>query len=283
MLQFLIIALYAGIVTLLQQPFSKKIQNAVSIEEAIRTRKVYKIIRVLSIIIFFILNWACCFLMNYFDDRIAGVDIIAITQTAVVVTIMGHFLQQGIRSFSVFNPISIMTIDDMYKNKKKFSLYLRGFEKDAYCSLTEAQSSNDSSQGFSEFNFTKQMSKITPIYAVGMTKELTSPIGAKRIYLADDTWQKDVRYLMEKASTIFILMNERESCLWEIEQSAEMLHKTCYIVDDCIQYEHIRQKTVLLTSQLFQTTRKHLSILDSLTSLTTLSSKALQLQIRLVL
>jgi CYTH domain-containing protein len=78
------------------------------------------------------------------------------------------------------------------------------------------------------------------VCAVGMTKELDSPDGAIRVYVNDKTWQENVRELMEKAQEIYILINDRDSCLWEIEQSASMQSKTTYIVSDLDKYNRAR-------------------------------------------
>lgn len=238
MLQFLVIALYAGIIYLIQKPYSKRMLESSSLKEAVKTRTQFKRIRTASLLIFFILN----FVYGYFVQRYENgtTNYVSIASTAFIVTFMGHIVGQGFESFSQFNPISLLVIEDIYKSKKRFSLYLRGFEKDNYKSLQEASYADG--QTFSEFNLTRLLSKSIPTYAVGMTKELTSPHGALRIYLDDQTWKSGVEYLMDRASSIFILMNEKESCLWEIEQSSRLLDKTCFIVDDPIQYDNIRIK-----------------------------------------
>ena len=87
----------------------------------------------------------------------------------------------------------------------------------------------------------KTLQKSINVVAVGMTKEISSPEGgAQRVYLNDDTWQKDVKLMMEKAYKIVILVNDRDSCIWEIEQSAEMQDKTVYIVDDLMKFNNVR-------------------------------------------
>ena len=76
-----------------------------------------------------------------------------------------------------------------------------------------------------------------------MTKELEQPSGAKRLYLNDSTWREDVKELMEKSIAIIILMNDKESCVWEIEQSATMLEKTYFFIDTFEKYCNIKEKT----------------------------------------
>jgi hypothetical protein len=73
-----------------------------------------------------------------------------------------------------------------------------------------------------------------------MTKEIESPRGALRVYLSDSNWKEDVYDLMHNAQKIYILVNDRNSCIWEIEQSIEMIDKTVYIVDDLQKYDNVR-------------------------------------------
>lgn len=74
------------------------------------------------------------------------------------------------------------------------------------------------------------------IYTVGMTKELVSPVGAKRIYLDDTTWQADVVNLINRADYVFVLVNPSESCIWEILQcqinAAEKTYYFIHSIDD---------------------------------------------------
>jgi len=238
MLQFLVIALYAGILYYIQKPFSKRILKSQNLDEAVKIRQQFKRTRYASLILFFIMNFVYGLLVQQYQN--GTVNYVSIASTSFVVTFFGHIIGQGFESFSQFNPISLCVIEDIYKFKGKFSLYLRGFERDNYKSLQEASYLND--QTFSEVNLANFLSKFIPTYAVGMTKELTSPHGAKRIYLEDVSWKSGVQYLMQRASSIFILMNEKESCLWEIEQSASLLEKTCFIVDDPSQYDNIRKQ-----------------------------------------
>lgn len=69
-----------------------------------------------------------------------------------------------------------------------------------------------------------------------MTKESYSPIGADRIYLDDSTWKDDVIDLMVTAEKIVVLVDNKENCLWEIEQTNKLKWKTVYIVNDYYKY-----------------------------------------------
>lgn len=95
---------------------------------------------------------------------------------------------------------------------------------------------------FSEYNLAKawkyskkiwRNSKKVKLYCVGMTKELESPVGCKRIYIDDTTWQDNVTELIKRASRIFVLVNTSESCLWEIKQCEQYAKdRTIYILHD---------------------------------------------------
>ena len=121
------------------------------------------------------------------------------------------------------------------KYGRRYALYLRGFTEDDYSSLSVLEN-RKKTEGFSEYELVRAVSKTLPVCAVGMTKEVDAPYGAMRVYVNDTTWKSDVRELMEKATHIFILVNSRQSCIWEIEQAGEMLNKTDFIVDDLVKY-----------------------------------------------
>ena len=121
-----------------------------------------------------------------------------------------------------------------------FVLYLRGFEKDNYSD--KFRLSFTKPKGFSEYNFTKIVSKKYLCAAIGMTIELDAPLGAKRIYVDDNTWKNNVMDLIDKAKIVFILVNNRPSCLWEIESSAGYLDKTVFIVDNPVKYVLVQEE-----------------------------------------
>ena len=75
--------------------------------------------------------------------------------------------------------------------------------------------------------------------AVGMTKEIDSPNGAIRLYLNDEKWKKDVLDLMQESLMIYILVDDRESCIWEIIQSRKFIDKTVFIVDNIDKYNSV--------------------------------------------
>ena len=81
-----------------------------------------------------------------------------------------------------------------------------------------------------------------PVYAVGMIKELNSPIGAEHIYLNDAEWESEVIELMTKASLVFILLNDSQSCIWEICKSNQFKDKVVFISNNSEKLTNIRKE-----------------------------------------
>ncbi len=123
---------------------------------------------------------------------------------------------------------------DFFERNKMFALYLRGFENDDYSNKWRLVKKE--SKQFSEYLFTKILSKHCVCAAIGMTQELDAPLGAKRIYVDDETWKDDVAELMEKSHQIYILVNNRPSCIWEIETAVKFIEKVVLIIDDPVKY-----------------------------------------------
>lgn len=133
--------------------------------------------------------------------------------------------------------ISTQTKTDFLFENSDFSLYLRAFEKDLYYPNCFSTSKNT----FSEYHFTKILSKWFLCAAIGMTEEIDAPIGAIRVYVNDETWKEDVKELMNKANLIFILISSRPSCIWEIESTNDLLSKTIFIIDDPVDYVLVQE------------------------------------------
>jgi len=128
---------------------------------------------------------------------------------------------------------------DFFEGNKVFALYLRGFENDDYSNKWGLVKKKR--KQFSEYLFTKILSKYCVCSAIGMTKELDAPLGAKRIYVDDETWKDDVAELMEKSDKIYILINNRPSCIWEIESAVQYIEKVVMIIDDPIKYVLVQE------------------------------------------
>lgn len=129
---------------------------------------------------------------------------------------------------------------------KHFALYLRGFSRDDYSETTEHLQKTSKSESFSEGRFIHLLKQYIPVYAVGMTKELEGPHGASRVYLNDSEWEQEVEALMSKATLIVILLNESDSCIWEIQQARKYKDKIVYICDNQDKLVKVRQKLNVL-------------------------------------
>ena len=138
----------------------------------------------------------------------------------------------------LFGNISCENIDSFVQKNERFILYLRGFD----CDVPYGKESRNDTHVFNEALFveTVEYALGVPICALGMTKEIDSPLGATRVYVTDDNWKASVLKLMNCAEKIVILVNDRESCVWEIDQSKTLLDKTIFVVDDLKKYSAVR-------------------------------------------
>lgn len=234
--------------------YKREISICVELNKSLKIRQRFLRQRRFSVLFFFLFNLLCllsmCWISNIILNDNSSLIVKVITgrfyqmtpgtifTNAVFLTIMGYTLGGGFNSYKEYNPISVHTIKDLFKiQDKSFILFLRGFDRDNY-GAKYTEKVNESF--FSEKIFAEHMPM--PLYAVGMTKELTSPIGATRVYLNDESWKEDVLFLMKKAYAIFILVNKKPSCIWEIEQSEKMLEKTCFLIDNMEQYCSVRDR-----------------------------------------
>lgn len=141
-----------------------------------------------------------------------------------------------------------------FEKNRVFTLYLRGFENDNYSGKWGIYKTKN--RQFSEYLFTKILSKHCICAAIGMTKELDAPLGAKRIYVDDETWKGDVAELMEKSHQIYILINNRPSCIWEIEAAVKYIEKVVLIIDDPVKYVLVQEaiKGTVVLPQIYDMT-----------------------------
>ncbi len=139
----------------------------------------------------------------------------------------------------LFGNLSYFTTDEYLARNEEFYLYLRGFDDDV-----PFKESGKYVLKFDESLFAEavEYGAGVPMCALGMTKEVDSPVGAQRIYVDDDNWQEKVLLLMQRAKQIFILINNSQSCLWEIEQAATMKDKILFIVDSRERYDYVRER-----------------------------------------
>lgn len=207
----------------------RKLAEAKREEEILSTKRatdtIYAVIIVVSIIVFIVLcikegfEWE-----NLFILFAIAYDVYAYKHNyqRLIEKLRGH--------------ISHMFADELLSMQEPFALYLRGFKDDSYSNKYKERDFNEL-----EFSLVVKEHLGIDMYAIGMTKELDSPKGAQRVYVDDETWKEKVEMLIEKSSRIYVLVNNRESCLWEMRQVAPYLAKTAFIVNDRSNYQQIRE------------------------------------------
>ena len=131
--------------------------------------------------------------------------------------------------------ISTLTIDDV-NLAEEYVLYLRGFKQDCY--MWDGKNTNE----FREDKLFSMISKKMKSYAIGMTKELYSPIGASRIYFDEAEWKEGVKILMKHSKYIIINVHDSNNCIYEIEESLRYSYKTICIVTNLDYYNAIKEK-----------------------------------------
>lgn len=221
-------AILGGIMWLLDLPFKQKIKNSNSVEESLKARRRLRRFRRFWSLVLIAVFSIVVLVIGVNEDMSAetvGRDVGMI----IAFAIMGGWTR-------LRGNVQANSRDEYLAQhiEKGFVLYLRAFESDFY-------SKNPKDHSF-EGDLVKAVEKHRDICAIGMTNELDAPYGATRVYVSDESWQQDVKMLMRYADAIFILMNDRQSCIWEIAQSADMLSKTCFIIDSESRYEKIKNE-----------------------------------------
>ena len=244
----LILVIVYGILFVLRYVSLRLIFKAKSAKQSVMIRKCFKLIRVIVLvyytcfIVYAIIKAAIVYSSFFSSQYPTGILLVSIIFMAFRVYA------------SCSLPVSGMTMDKL--RSKRFALYLRGFSSDDYnssmeenidiaenrfnvnigrTSINTIQTGTQNPNTFLERNFIKAFKKCThmPVYSVGMTKELESPEGSKRVYLNDETWQESVGALIDRATYIFVLVNASGSCIWEILQCQKKAkEKTFYLIDD---------------------------------------------------
>ena len=230
-----------GVQRLLCSPFERKIREVQNTEEALVFRKQLRRLRTILFVVclsvyFLIVLWIN-FGINELDTDTLYSSFLCICLGAVMLI---YYLQQQKKYGEFIGNISTLNKREFLAHHNHYALFLRGFENDDYAKENEL-SNRKFFEKFSEYKFMEILQTKIPTCAIGMTKEADSPYGATRVYVDDISWKDDVRELMDKASSIYILVDDRPSCIWEIEQSKELLEKTFFIIEDKEKYENVRK------------------------------------------
>lgn len=244
MLEVILVCIVFGLaIYFLGKFFRNKISKAANSVEAVKIRRQFRNARMVIKILFGIIMLAEIIYLI-----IASVEVPhSLAQKVLMwVVIIGAY------TFSAMSlPITGITLSQFKEIKKDYALYLRGFATDDYTPLLENRAEyvrdlknygpfvffkkkeDPQDLPFSEREFQKALDRYLPLYSVGMTRELESPEGAKRIYLDDETWQDDVSYLIEHAKYIFIRVNSSDNCIWEINKAQEVAsNRVVFIIDN---------------------------------------------------
>lgn len=139
---------------------------------------------------------------------------------------------------TISNPTISITSLSKEDVKGNYMLFLRGFGCDNY--LPENYQEKNKKSFFSEHKFCQCLSFLTETIAIGRPEELINPGGASRVYLDNTTWKDDVLHLMRMAKCIIILVNDKEHCIWEIQQAESFKEKTVYIVNNLDKFRNVR-------------------------------------------
>lgn len=235
---FILFAFFSLLLILVDKPFVKKIVTALNIEEALgykkellKKRKTFLIAFIIIIVLFEAMRLIAA--SSASDPNFA---VSTFLRVAVLCIVLPFYLDNSNKHHKFLGNMSIVKAADFLATGEKYVLYLRGFESDVY----NPRKANK--KDFSEDTLSKVVLNglALPLVAVGMTKEVDCPQGGKRVYVNDETWEKEVLELMHKAEKIIYRVNDRKSCVWEIEKSAEMLHKCVFVVDDLLKYRNVK-------------------------------------------
>lgn len=233
----IIIGIYVAILEAWLYPHKEKLKASTSVKQSVSIRKKMKWIRNISMIVFLILYVV---IGPILAARIAEMDYAEYWLKGGT-PVIGYLVYNVWQAFRLkednnpLRPISCKTKKDVLKAKNPFILYLRGFHNDDYsCQFNLVL--HGKMVSFSEYNLVKEICERIHVFAIGMTKETYSPIGADRIYLDDSTWKSDVQELMIAAEKIVVLIDYKESCLWEIKQTQKFKRKTIFIINDYYKY-----------------------------------------------
>lgn len=238
LLLLVLFALLGFVLTLIDLPSKKKIEGARDSMTAIHFRKQLLRNRKIAFIVFvaLIVAWDVSLLKDL--DREEDTRSLIVTLMAVIgsLVLLYFFIKSSNQYSKIQGRVSTYSASEFMAENERFVLFLRGFESDHY------RAGEIGRWDFSEEKLSRVVDKGLgiPMCAVGMTKEADGPLGGTRVYVDDDHWEKSVAELMGKAEKIIFLVNDRNSCLWEIKQAQNLLGKCSFITEDLAKYQKAR-------------------------------------------
>jgi hypothetical protein len=99
-------------------------------------------------------------------------------------------------------------------------LFLRSFDDDDIYDLTGRTGRIGLHRG--EDNLCKALRRVGPVIAIGRPGERLPEVGAARLYVSDRTWQAAVRFFLEQAQVVVIIVGRSSGVRWEIQTALEL-------------------------------------------------------------
>lgn len=219
--------------------FKKIIKESSSVEESIILRRKYekyrKKIMIYNYVILSIIFIAYHYISNGIDSTFEYIRHLCVV---LISTFAAYKCAKSYFKIDYLNGnVSSYTKDSYLQSFNQYILYLRGFTTDKRYHTIPLKKTY---KQFHELEFVKLLNKKFEVCAVGLPGEVEAPYGATRVYLNNETWQNDVSQLIDKALHIYILVNNSESCIWEIIETRKYLSKTTLIVDNIELYNSAR-------------------------------------------
>ena len=223
---FIVLAIIGAVIGGIFDSSKQKIKDANSTDDAIRERLKYARKKRIAYIIIGLIFILSCVIVAVYTHEPRNLYPLVIALPSLLTF-----------SRKYDRPISEMTAKDVEDDN--FVLYLRGFADDNYVKLGDQ---GFEQKGFSEIQLAKGIQEYYPLYAIGMTKEVYAPFGARRVYYEDSNWKEGVKDLIKRSRAIVILIHDSESCLFEIDECLDYAAKTYCIAYDLNVYESVKNK-----------------------------------------
>lgn len=153
------------------------------------------------------------FVNTVFYDAIQAGGVLVVILLTPVISFLGIRLTLSIffdtrRSAKKFR---LNTQRDLRKDSRDPVLYLRSYLTDTEENVQKI------SKRTPEEDLNSVLQDLGPVLAVGRPEDKESQLGAKRIYMETDGWEKTVQNLMNISQLIIIHAGTSESLLWEME------------------------------------------------------------------
>ncbi|MBV6442899.1 MAG: hypothetical protein EPGJADBJ_04625 [Saprospiraceae bacterium] len=108
-----------------------------------------------------------------------------------------------------------------YLISKPFVLYLRSFQADERMAGTSSGGVDLFQMASSEEQLVEVLRYAGDVIAIGKPNENMPMVGAKRLYVTDNEWQKTVLFLMENARLIVLLAGDSKGLDWELQNALQ--------------------------------------------------------------